>query len=264
MESRQFPADGRMTQVGVIGGGQLAQMMAEAAQGLGIGLVVQTPYATDPAVRDRSQFWDQDQTVILAPVDDAGATARLAQRCQVITFENEFVDVPALQRLEAQGVCFRPSLSVLAKLLDKYEQRQFLQNLNLPVPLFAALSPQADPTALGFEFPIVLKSRRHGYDGQGTFIVQTPDALQDFWQRFQGTSDLDSRFMVEEFVPFERELAIMAARSAKGEVALYPVVETYQKQAVCRWAIAPATIPPTTQNQIQTLAKGLLEALDAV
>jgi 5-(carboxyamino)imidazole ribonucleotide synthase len=261
MNCAQNPAD--IHQVGVIGGGQLAWMMLGAAQQLGIDLVLQTPLATDPAIQNSLEAGlSQTVNAILAPIADAEATARLAQQCQVITFENEFVDLPALSLLEAQGVCFRPKLSVLASLLDKYEQRQFLQSLNLPVPPFARMTAQDSPQTLGLEFPLVVKSRRHGYDGQGTFILQNATELEQFWQRF-GAADAN-RFMAEAFVPFERELAIMAARSVTGEVALYPVIETYQKQQVCHWAIAPAHIPPATQTQIEAIATTLLNKLDAV
>jgi 5-(carboxyamino)imidazole ribonucleotide synthase len=261
----QGPTAADIHQVGAIGGGQLAWMMLEAAQRLGLEMAIQTPNAHDPAVTNRSLDMQSEKKVILAAIADAKATARLAQHCQVITFENEFVDLPALKELETQGVCFRPGLSVLAAVLDKLEQRQFLRSLGLSVPAFAAITPQDNPQALGFDFPLVIKSRRHGYDGQGTFILRDEVELQEFWQRFESDpTDIAQRFMVEAFVPFERELAIMAARSATGEIALYPVVETYQKQQVCRWAIAPVTLPPPTQTQIETLATKLLEALDAV
>jgi 5-(carboxyamino)imidazole ribonucleotide synthase len=262
----QGPTAADIHQVGVIGGGQLAWMMLEASQCLGLELVVQTPHAHDPAVNHRAQpDTPSGGKAILAAIADAKATAQLAQYCQVITFENEFVDLPALQTLEAQGVCFRPGLSVLAAVLDKLEQRQFLRSLGLSVPAFAAITPQDNPQALGFGFPLVIKSRRHGYDGQGTFILHNEAELQQFWQRFTSDpADITQRFMVEAFVPFERELAIMAARSATGEIALYPVVETYQKQQVCRWAIAPVALLPHTQTQIETLATRLLTELDAV
>jgi 5-(carboxyamino)imidazole ribonucleotide synthase len=266
MNSAQTSAVPPIRQVGVIGGGQLAWMMVEAAQPLGVEICVQTPYATDPALNNSLQA-DTGFAIkaVLAPIDDAAATARLAQQCQVITFENEFVDLDALNPLEAQGVCFRPGLSVLAALLDKYEQHRFLASLGIPVPSFAAITPQTDLAALGFRFPVVIKSRRHGYDGQGTFVVQDAAELAQFWQDFAQTSgDIAHRFMAEAFVPFERELAVMAARSATGEIALYPVVETYQKQQVCRWAIAPIALPASTQSQIRTLAAQLLESLDAV
>jgi 5-(carboxyamino)imidazole ribonucleotide synthase len=265
MNLDQNPAS-EIHQLGVIGGGQLAWMMLGAAQQLGIDLVLQTPLATDPAIHNSLQAGlNQAVNAILAPVADADATARLAQQCQVITFENEFVDLSALSLLEAQGVCFRPSLSVLASLLDKYEQRQFLQSLNLPVPPFAAITPQDDPQKLGFKFPLVIKSRRHGYDGQGTFILQSAIDLDLFWKRFEAEpKDINLRFMVEAFVPFERELAMMAARSVAGEVVLYPVIETQQQQQVCHWAIAPAHIPPSIQTQIEVIATTLLNKLDAV
>jgi 5-(carboxyamino)imidazole ribonucleotide synthase len=261
MNRAQNPAEIR--QVGVIGGGQLAWMMLGAAQQLGVDLILQTPLATDPAIQNSLQAGlNQAVNAVLAPIADATATARLAQQCQVITFENEFVDLPALSLLEAQGVCFRPKLSVLASLLDKYEQRQFLQSLNLPVPPSAMITAQDFPQKLGLGFPVVIKSRRHGYDGQGTFILQNAAELEQFWQRF-GTADAN-QFMAEAFVPFERELAIMAARSATGKIALYPVIETQQQQQVCHWAIAPAHIPPATQAQIEAIAATLLNKLDAV
>ncbi len=265
MNSAQASGAVNIHQVGVIGGGQLAWMMLEAAQQLGLEVVVQTPHVTDPALSNHSAESTLTVKAVLAPVDDAVATARLAQQCQVITFENEFVDLDALKDLEAQGVCFRPGLSVLAAVLDKYEQRRFLQSLGIPVPAFAVITPQADLSALGFSFPVVIKSRRHGYDGQGTFVIHDAAELNQFWQGFaHEPTNLDQRFMVEAFVPFERELAVMAARSATGEIALYPAVETYQEQQVCRWTIAPVTLFPTTQIQIQKIATQLLETLEAI
>ncbi len=156
-----------MKRVGVIGGGQLAWMMADAAQKLGVALVVQTPSEHDPAVSIAEE-------TVFAPVDDANATEILAQKCDVITFENEFVNLEALSLLAQQGVCFRPRLEALTPLLDKYHQRCYLRDLGLPVPQFFALDEvenlQSKIEYLGF--PAVLKSRRHGYDGQGTFIIQ--------------------------------------------------------------------------------------------
>ncbi|HEY9884508.1 MAG TPA: 5-(carboxyamino)imidazole ribonucleotide synthase, partial [Thermosynechococcaceae cyanobacterium] len=97
--------------VGVIGGGQLAWMMAGAATKLGVELVVQTPSRDDPAVSIAAG-------VVLGAIDDATATAQLAAQCDVITFENEFVNLEALSRLATQGVCFRPGLEALKPLLD--------------------------------------------------------------------------------------------------------------------------------------------------
>ena len=162
-----------MKRVGIIGGGQLAWMMGGAAKKLGVELVVQTPSLDDPAVAIA-------QDTVLAKVDDASSTEIIAQKTDVITFENEFVDLESLSVIENQGVCFRPRLEALTPLLDKYEQRCYLKDLGLPVPRFFAVE---EPENLASQiedlgFPVVLKSRRHGYDGQGTFIIKDLADLQ--------------------------------------------------------------------------------------
>ncbi len=237
--------------VGVIGGGQLAWMMAEAAPDLGIELVVQTPNSNDPAVSRVTDF-------ILAPIDDAIATAKLAAGCDVITFENEFINLEALQTLAKQGVCFRPSLNSLLPLLDKYDQRSYLQQIGLSVPKFTALTSETD-ILNNYDFPVVLKARRHGYDGQGTFILRDRQALTEVLNRVPILE-----LMAEEFIPFERELGIIAARNLSGEIAIYPVVETYQKNQVCHWTISPAKITKEVETKIKAIARTLLEKLEVV
>ena len=218
-------------------GGNWAWMMADAAQKLGVELVVQTPSRNDPAVAIASD-------TIFAPVDDATATAALATRCDVITFENEFVDLEALLPLAEQGI-FRPSLQALAPLLDKYHQRCYLRSLGLPQPRFVAIETgkwaEFHPlTELGF--PVVLKARRHGYDGQGTFIIKDINALKHTLEASVKKSGHQPLFLLEEFVPFERELAVIAARSGSGEVVTYPIVETQQEEQICRRVLVPADI----------------------
>jgi 5-(carboxyamino)imidazole ribonucleotide synthase len=249
--------------IGVIGGGQLAWMLMEAAVALNLELVIQTPSLSDPAV-DNGTRAGYPFKAVLGSVEDARITAHMAEISQVITFENEFVDLPALQQLAAQGTCFRPSLSVLAPLLDKYEQRSFLRSLGLPVPTFYPMTPETSLESLGLSLPVVIKARRHGYDGQGTFVIKTPEVLEQFWQRFSTSTDLRDRFLVEAFVPFTQELAIMAARSVTGQMEVYPVVETYQPNQVCRWAIAPAQVSEAIQQDIKSMAQRLLEGLDVV
>lgn len=239
-----------MMRVGVIGGGQLAWMMAKEAPREGIILSVQTPSEEESAVGVANE-------VILASVDSVEGTQKLAENSDVITFENEFVDLEGLQRLAQNGVCFRPSLDSLAPLLDKYDQRCFLQNLGLPVPRFKNFEHQKDLESFGF--PLVLKVRRHGYDGQGTMIVKSAHQLTNAL-RILG----DVPFLIEEFVPFERELAVITARGVDGGVVCYPVVETCQKDQVCRWTIAPTNITMAQSEQVKAIAHKLLTALDYV
>jgi len=110
-----------------------------------------------------------------------------------------------------------------------------------------------------------LKARRHGYDGQGTFIIKDIDTLKQKIESVHTKSDISqSFFLLEEFIPFERELAIIAARSVSGEVITYPIVETQQEEQVCRRVIAPAQIAPELAARIEEIAHTLLNSLEAV
>ncbi len=240
--------------VGIIGGGQLAWMMADAAKSLGISLIIQTPSKNDPAVAIAAE-------TIFASIDDAEATAELATRSDIITFENEFINLDALLPLTRQGVSFRPSLSVLKPLLDKYHQLCCLRDLGLPVPQFAEWEAgernrTGVPPVLR-DGKIVLKTRRHGYDGRGTFIVNNEAELKSLGEKLRGRS-----LLIQEFIPFVKELAVIAARSTTGEVAVFPVVETQQENQVCRRVIAPADV--TVAAEVEAIARTLLTGLDVV
>lgn len=239
-----------IARLGVIGGGQLAWMMAGEAPALGIELIVQTPKSTDPAAPFATE-------TILADIEDATATAQLAKSCQVITFENEFVDLLALRQLEEQGVCFRPSLKTLEPLLDKYDQRCFLKELSLPIPEFVALAPEDSIPEV--KFPIVMKARRHGYDGQGTVILKDRESLEKTWEQWGYPA-----IILEAFVPFARELAVIAARNSSGEIAIYPIVETQQEEQVCRRVLVPADISQSIALQCEAIARTILESTQAV
>jgi len=237
--------------LGVIGGGQLAWMMGAAAKHLGVDLIIQTPHKDDPAVSVATE-------VIYGAVDDVAATKHLANVADVITFENEFVDLNGLTLLEKQGVSFRPNLSSLLPLLDKYNQRCYFAQLGLPVPRFKAVNSLIDlDSDLGF--PVVVKVRRHGYDGQGTLVIKNSQELEATYQRLENTP-----FLLEEFIPFNQELALIAARGVTGEIILYPVVETQQENQVCRRVFAPATISSQVALQAEVIAHTLLEKLDYV
>ena len=254
-----------VNRVGVIGGGQLAWMMAAGADALNIELHVQTPSYEDPAVEIAN-------TTLIGEIDDAAVTAQLAEQCDVITFENEFIDLPALRQLEKQRKSqrnddrplFAPSLNALSPLLDKYDQRLYCDRLNLPSPPFTTLQSQTDLPSLAEKvasigLPLALKTRRHGYDGQGTFILKTLADVEATWEKL-GYQPV----LLEAFVEFEKELAVMAARTASGEVAAYPVVETEQIDQVCRRVIAPARVEAVVVEEVQAIAATLITDLNFV
>jgi len=239
------------TKIGIIGGGQLAWMMGEPAQRLGLELIVQTPHAEDPAVAVAKK-------VVYAEVGDAIATSALAAQCDVIGFENEFVDLPTLSLIPNQENLFRPSLQSLEPLLDKYNQRCYLKKLGLPNPQFWLLE-DANQDNYNFSYPLVLKARRHGYDGQGTIVVRDKSQLITAWQSMGGGSVL-----VEEFIPFTKELAVIAARATTGEIRIYPIFETQQEDQVCRRVFAPAAVSQEVVLLAEKIITTILESAKVV
>ncbi len=247
----------QIRRVGVIGGGQLAWMMAAGAEAVGIELCVQTPKADDPACAIASKTF-------IGEVADVSVTADMADDCDVITFENEFIDLPALKQLAEKGVIFYPQLNCLEPLLDKYDQREYCDRLNLPSPPFATLNNKSDLSLLtekvnSVGLPLALKTRRHGYDGQGTFILKTLEAVEETWEALNYQP-----ILLEAFVAFEKELAVMVARSQAGEVVVYPVVETQQVEQVCRRVIAPADVERGVAEAVRAIATQLVNSLGVV
>lgn len=240
--------------VGVIGGGQLAWMMAIAAKSLNISLAVQA------ASKDESAAAIADH-LVLGKIDDFSATEKLAEFSDVITFENEFVDIPKLQRLASKGIQFLPQLSALQPLIDKYTQKAYLQQHAIPTPKFYAIASETDllDAANSLSYPVILKARRHGYDGKGTCLARSEQDLIAAW-----ASMGKAPAILEECVNFVTELAVMVARATSGECVVYPVVETQQVNQVCQRAIAPARVDNQVKAQIQSIAQAIVTHLDAV
>ncbi len=245
-------------QIGVIGGGQLAWMMAIAAKDLGLNLAVQAASPDESAV-------PVAERVIYGKVADAIATAELAEHCQVITFENEFVDLVALQELlDHQGdrqLLFLPKLETLAISVDKLNQRQHFRDHHIPTPEFYSVETETEllESAQKLGYPLVLKARRHGYDGKGTWVIANELELRSAWESMHKAPAI-----AEKFIPFESELAVIAARSESGKIAIYPVVETLQTNQVCRRTVAPARIAPSIRKQVTAIATQIVKTLDAI
>ena len=251
--------------IGIVGGGQLAWMLAEAAQRRQIALQVQTPSREDPAVGLAAG-------VVEASVRDVAGTAELATRCSAISFENEWIDLEGLAPLAAQGVQFVPSLKALQPLVCKRNQRELLQRLNLPSPRWFPLTsacptpskttpPSAGQPALpeGFQFPLMAKAATGGYDGKGTAVLRGPEDLVALIARVD-----PANWIVEEFVEFEQELALVAARDRFGEVVCLPLVQTHQHEQVCDWVLAPVEASHALQQAARNIAASLLTSLDYV
>jgi 5-(carboxyamino)imidazole ribonucleotide synthase len=248
--------------IGVIGGGQLAWMMAIAAKKLGLELTVQAGSPDESAV-------DIADRVVYGKVNDAEATAQLAKYCQVITFENEFVDLVALQELEDfihqeevdRPLLFLPKLETLAISVDKLKQRQHFRDRQIPTPEFYGIDTEIELLAAAdrLGYPLVLKARRHGYDGKGTWVIADEMELRSAWETMQRLPAI-----AEAFIPFACELAVIVARSQSGQIAIYPVVETLQTNQVCRHTIAPARINAAINTQVRNIAEQIVTSLDVI
>ncbi|MEU9023250.1 5-(carboxyamino)imidazole ribonucleotide synthase [Actinomadura sp. NPDC048394] len=222
--------------VGMAGGGQLARMTQQAAIALGVPLRVLAGAPGESAAKVVADVRVGDDRAL----DDLMA---FAKGCDVVTFDHEHVPGPHIREVEASGVPCRPGAAALAHAQDKLVMRDRLTEFGAPCPAYAPL-PSADPMpaleAFGREhgWPVVLKATRGGYDGKGVWVADNlgVETVELVGRLVAEGVDL----MVEQHVPFRRELAALVARSPYGQGAAYPIVETVQKDGICVEVISPA------------------------
>ena len=213
--------------VGMIGGGQLARMTAQAAIGLGATFRV---LAETPAESAALVTHDVAIGSHLSPPD----VAAFAAGCDVVTFDHEHVPGAILTSLEEAGVLVRPGSAALRYTQDKLAMRDVLTSHGVPCPRYAAVSSAADVAEFaGGSWPVVLKAVSGGYDGKGVWVCSSPAEAAE-------VTGHGIALLAEEFVPFRQELAALVAMSPSGQGAAYPVVRTVQVDGICREVIAPA------------------------
>lgn len=246
-----------MVNLGILGGGQLAQMTAQAAISLGVDIVIFERKSDSPASR-LTHF------NVVGEWDDDEALNTFIEMCDVITLENEFVDARVLKHIENAGVPVFPSSETLTKVQDKLVQKRTMRDAGIPVPEFIGVGSPEDvrKAANRFGYPMVLKARRDGYDGYGNYTINTVDQIATAWSQLGG--DDGRELLVEKFVPFEFELAVMVLRGRDGEIRTYPVVETIQKDHICHVVRAPASVPSDSINIATKIATKAVEAIDGV
>lgn len=242
--------------LGIIGGGQLARMTAIAALPLGVDVVVLEKNPHSPAARLSPDSMVGDWS-------DPATLKEFAGRCDVVTLENEFVDTAALENLEKTGHQVFPSAACLGLTQDKFKQKQALQNAGLAVPKFRAVGSAAEiiSSAREFGWPMLLKTRRNGYDGKGNFTLKSETDITAGWQALGGDRN---ELMIEAFFPFVKELAVIITRGREGGTAVYPVVETIQHNHICHVVKAPAQVSDDLAKCAAALAKQAVEAVGGV
>ena len=239
--------------VAVIGGGQLARMMAEPAAALGIPLrlLAEAPGVSAAQVIPDHEVGDYTDLTTLRLVTDG---------CAVVTFDHEHVPTEHLHALEADGIAVRPGPEALVHAQDKGVMREALAGLGIPCPRNRIVETPADVDEFGY--PCVLKTTRGGYDGKGVwFVTSEEDAVDVFAQ----TADTGVRVLAEELVDFRRELSALVARSPSGQVAAWTVVASEQRDGICREVIAPAPdLDPDLAVQAQQIAMTVAGELGVV
>ncbi|MCG7287740.1 5-(carboxyamino)imidazole ribonucleotide synthase [Cellulomonas sp. ACRRI] len=241
--------------VAVVGGGQLARMMAPAATALGVHLRVLVEDAVSSAA----------QVVVDAPVGAAAdpvAVEALVVGADALTFEHEHVPNGLLTELVDRGVAVRPGPDALVHAQDKIVMRTRLTALGVPCPRWAPLDSADDLAAFlaAGDGTAVVKTARGGYDGKGVRVVRSADEAADWLAAAaEGTG---APLLAEERVPFTRELAALVARTPSGEVRTWPVVESVQRDGVCAEVVAPAPdLDPRTAATAERIAREVAEGL---
>ncbi len=240
--------------IGIIGGGQLGRMLAMAAARLGYRTVVLEPQADCPAAQVAN-----DQ--IVATYDDAGALEALAQRCAVVTYEFENVPVDAALRLAAT-VPVLPPPRALEVAQDRLVEKTFLNGVGVPTADFRAVDGDADLAAglAAFAGRGVLKTRRLGYDGKGQRVFSSdPGESGSVFASMGGVP-----LILESFVPFEREISVIAARGGDGVVLAYDPAQNVHRDGILRSSTVPARVSGETATAARAAASAILQALDYV
>lgn len=231
--------------IGILGGGQLAKMSAQAARKFSFKVKILDPAPECPA----SQVAEQ----IIGSFRDPQTVKTFVEECDIITFDIESVDLSLIKDLN-DSKKFIPSPQLLEKIQNKYEQRKALARAGLPIPNFKLLE---DPEDLEKLFPIVQKTIYGGYDGRGTVVLKTKEDLK---------KKLSGQTFVEEYIEIEKELAVIVAKNEKGEYAIYDPVEMFFRPEgnILDYLICPAEIDPSIAEEAKNLALETIAALKGV
>jgi len=237
--------------LGIIGGGQLGMMITEAAQNLSdeiSEITVLDPTENCPAAQAGAKQ-------IVGDFKDELAILKLAEQSDIITYEIESGNTDVLSKLKAE---IEPSPSTLGIIQDKFSQKTFLSENELPVSQFYEITSLDDLhekiNELGL--PVLLKSRRDAYDGRGNFKIASENEIEKAYQHFDGKS-----LMVEKFVDFKMEVSVIAIRNTKGKIATYPLVENIHEDNILKMTIAPARVSDDVISDAGEIAKKTMEVL---
>jgi 5-(carboxyamino)imidazole ribonucleotide synthase len=240
--------------IGILGGGQLGRMLAQAAARLGFDVAILERENDAPAGRVAAH-------TIVGAYDDEVALRALAERAGVVTYEFENVPAASVEVLVGLGIEVAPGVQALAVAQDRVNEKNFLNGKGVATVAFeAADSAQAAVEAVAkLGAPCLMKTRRDGYDGKGQrWVEHAADAAAAF-EALGGKP-----VILEAPADFVRELSIIAARGRDGAIAVYPLAENHHEKGVLRRSVAPAKASETTAFQAERIAAKVLSGLDYV
>ncbi|MFM1916192.1 MAG: hypothetical protein RLZZ531_1861 [Bacteroidota bacterium] len=240
---------GNKMKVGVLGGGQLGRMLIQEATNLNVQLHMMDSDASAPCAHLAHSF-------TCGSITDYDAVYAFGKDKDLITVEIENVSIEALEDLEKEGVKVFPQPRVLCIIRDKGLQKQFYTDQNIPTAPFAFIENRGDLLAKA-SFPIVHKLRTGGYDGKGVNVLKSEtDALTSF----------DEPSIIENKIPFQKELSVIVARNEKGEMTTFPCVECeFNPEAnLVEFLFSPADIDQSIEQQADEIAKDIIQKLDMV
>ncbi len=237
--------------VGIIGGGQLGKMIAHEARRMSLKIVVLDPTEGCPAAKIADEQ-------IVADFKDESAIIKLADKCDVLTYEIELANSSALKELELKNYPIRPAPETLRIIQNKYRQKSFLKKHKIAVPDFELVRSEEHLHELcsKFGFPAMLKACEDSYDGRGNFLITSKGKVHEAFDYFAGRE-----CMLEKYVPFTKEISIMVARNPSGQIESFPVAENIHKNSILDTTIAPARISRKVELKAKRLAEKTMEVL---
>ncbi|NLO18540.1 MAG: 5-(carboxyamino)imidazole ribonucleotide synthase [Ignavibacteria bacterium] len=243
--------------LGILGGGQLAKMLANSAYQLGFNVSIIEKEKSSPA-------GDMTKQEFVGSWENEEILNQFLESCNIVTLENEFIDPEILDKVAEKRIIF-PTAKTIRLIQDKYTQKDILRRAGIKVPDFRAINSVEDALEFAEEksFPMLIKARKYGYDGYGNATVFSQEECISAIERFKQSNPY-RQLMVEEFVDFSKELAVLVARNQSGELAIYPCVETIQYQHICHSVIAPAEISKELCKKALDAATNCVKAIEGV
>jgi 5-(carboxyamino)imidazole ribonucleotide synthase len=236
--------------LGILGGGQLGRMLIQQAINYNVTVKVLDPDANAPCRKLCHEF-------ITGSLNDYDTVYQFGKKVDLLTIEIEKVNVDALEQLEKEGVVVYPQPRIIRLIQDKGLQKQFFKENDIPTADFQIISSPHQLKESTIPFPYIQKLRRDGYDGKGVYKVKDESCLD---KAFTEPS------LIERWVDFEKEIAVIVARNDDGEIKCFPMVEMeFNPQAnLVEFLIAPSTLPQKIQQQAEEIARKIAEGLKIV